>query len=142
VRYSGTYKVAYYAFALEAACGGSGNTHHRVIIQKTMDWFGVTPTKAEIPRTTPVAAGYALHPNYPNPFNPSTYINFETPKRGQVTLRVYDIQGRQVATLMDRDLFAGPHTVMFDGTGFASGVYLVRMQAENFSDTQRMLLVK
>ena len=78
----------------------------------------------------------------PNPFNPSTTISFDVGTRSRVVIRVYDLLGREVATLVDAPLAAGTHSVVFNGSGLASGIYLVNMQTDNFSDTRRMVLMR
>jgi len=90
----------------------------------------------EIPRE------FALHPNRPNPFNPMTRISYDLPKASLVTLRVFDLLGREVRTLARGLQPAGSHTVLFDGSGLASGVYLCRFQAGEFSAIQKMMLLK
>jgi hypothetical protein len=85
---------------------------------------------------------YALRQNYPNPFNPSTTIAYELPGPVHVSLSVYDILGRQVSVLVDEDKDAGAYQVKFDAGGLASGVYIYRMQAGNYSGTRRLLLMK
>ncbi len=90
----------------------------------------------EIPRE------FALHPNRPNPFNPVTRISYDLPKASPITLRVFDLLGREVRTLATGLQPAGRHTVLFDGSGLASGVYLCRFQAGEFSATQKMMLLK
>jgi hypothetical protein len=70
--------------------------------------------------------------NYPNPFNPMTALQFELQESATVTIRVYDLLGREVQTLMDRELlFDGTNEVMFEGSGLASGVYVYRIVAES-----------
>jgi hypothetical protein len=85
---------------------------------------------------------YALEQNYPNPFNPSTTINYQLPKSGHVTLKVYDVLGRQVATLVDEEKKAGRYAVTFDGRNFASGVYLVGMKSESYQQVKKITLLK
>ena len=87
---------------------------------------------------------YALAQNYPNPFNPATTIRFQLPQAEQVTLRVFDVLGREVAALLDNtSLAGGEHTVRFDASGLTSGVYLYRLEAgASFVQTRRMILVK
>lgn len=85
---------------------------------------------------------FTLSQNYPNPFNPTTKINFELPQSEQVSLRVYDTLGRTVAVLIDQRMDAGSHTVNFDASNLASGVYIYRIEASDFTSTQKMLLVK
>jgi hypothetical protein len=88
----------------------------------------------------PVA--YNLNSNYPNPFNPTTTIDFDLAEPGQVSLSVFDMAGHQVATLVDGNLPAGSHSVTFDGSDLSSGIYFYMMQAGSFTDTHKMVLVK
>jgi hypothetical protein len=85
---------------------------------------------------------YALNQNYPNPFNPVTTINFEIPKQGFVTLKVYDIMGKEIQTLVNETKQAGTYSVDFDGNELSSGVYIYKLETEGFSDMKRMMLVK
>jgi hypothetical protein len=86
---------------------------------------------------------YRLYQNYPNPFNPMTRITFDVPSKTRVTLKVYDLRGTEVATLVNGEIEAGRHLVEFDGTKLASGLYLCSMRTgEGFSATGKMLLVK
>jgi hypothetical protein len=85
---------------------------------------------------------FALHQSYPNPFNPTTTITYTLPKTSKVTLSIYDILGREVSVLVNEKRDAGVHEVKFDGSGLASGVYLYRLQAGNFVQTRKLLLLK
>jgi len=85
---------------------------------------------------------FKLEQNYPNPFNPVTTINFQLPKASNVTLVIYNIQGREVARLVDGYVQAGYHSITWDASTAASGIYIYRLQAGEFSDTKRMLLIK
>ena len=87
-------------------------------------------------------ADFSLYQNYPNPFNPSTIINYQLKSVGHVTLKVYDILGREVATLVDCVQSAGDHNVVFDGSRFASGVYFYRIQTGSYVRTMKMVLMK
>jgi hypothetical protein len=96
-----------------------------------------------------VPTEYKLFQNYPNPFNPSTIIRFQIPKskNGPVVLKVYDILGREVATLVNENLKPGTYEVpfsinQFSGNQQASGVYFYRLTTQNFSDVKRMILIK
>jgi len=89
-----------------------------------------------------VPATVGLAQNYPNPFNPSTTISYHLAAAGDVTLRVYDLLGRDVATLVDRPQPAGRYHVTFDGRGLASGVYIYRLKAGSFVEQKRMVLLK
>ena len=86
--------------------------------------------------------GFNLSQNYPNPFNPVTNIKFTVPKDGQVTLKVYDMIGNEVAVVCDSYLQKGAYNGGFDGTNFASGVYFYRLTAGEYTDTKKMTLVK
>jgi len=86
--------------------------------------------------------GYGLEQNYPNPFNPETAITFSLPGQEVVTLAVYDILGRRVATLADGKLGAGSHTVNWNARLFASGVYFCRLSTPGFVETRKMVLLK
>ncbi|MBU0509105.1 T9SS type A sorting domain-containing protein [bacterium] len=85
---------------------------------------------------------YSLHQNYPNPFNPSTQIVFDLKEQVWVKLRVYDLQGRQVAELQDGVLPQGRHTANFNGSTLPTGLYICRMQAGDFASEIKMLLIK
>ena len=89
-----------------------------------------------------IPEAYRLDANYPNPFNPTTTITFALPIASHATLTVYDASGALVTTLVDEQLTAGQYATTWDGTGQASGVYLVRMQAEGFTQTRKMILLK
>ena len=85
---------------------------------------------------------FALHQNYPNPFNPSTEISFSLPEACAVRLEVYNVLGQRVASLVDGRMDAGAHTVTWDATEVSSGVYLYHLQAGEFSETRKMMLLK
>ncbi|MBK8983002.1 MAG: T9SS type A sorting domain-containing protein [Ignavibacteria bacterium] len=85
---------------------------------------------------------FALLQNYPNPFNPNTIINYELAITNFVKLIVYDVLGNEVAVLVNDKQSAGSYSVEFDGSGFASGVYFYKLEAGEFSETKRMVLLK
>jgi hypothetical protein len=85
---------------------------------------------------------FNLSQNYPNPFNPVTKINFAIPKSGFVTLKIYDILGREIKTLVNEVKQPGYYTVDFNGSSLASGVYFYRIVAGNFINVKRMILIK
>jgi photosystem II stability/assembly factor-like uncharacterized protein len=85
---------------------------------------------------------FLLKQNYPNPFNPSTKINFELPKSTFVLLRVFDLLGREIATLMNKEFSAGHHEVSFDGSNLPSGIYVYRIQAGEYTSVKKMILMK
>ena len=85
---------------------------------------------------------FALHQNHPNPFNPSTVINFALPEASYVRLAVYDVLGREVKTLVDGQLDTGNHQVRFDAAGLPSGTYLYRIETPGFVEARIMHLAK
>ncbi len=85
---------------------------------------------------------YELHNNYPNPFNPTTIIEYSIPEHQQVTLEVYNMLGQRVSVLVDEVQNAGRHQAVFDATGLSSGMYIYRITAGSFTETQKMMFVK
>jgi hypothetical protein len=90
----------------------------------------------------PLPTYYSLGQNQPNPFNPSTTINFTLPQAGKVELAVYNVLGAKILTLVNGDLNAGYHLVKFDATKLCSGIYFYRLTAGNFTDMKKMVLMK
>ena len=84
----------------------------------------------------------ALYQNYPNPFNPATNITFTISEKQKVKLKVYDLLGREVAGIVDEVIPAGTHNMLFDASQLSSGVYIYRLQADDFEETKRMVLLK
>ncbi|MBU0508421.1 T9SS type A sorting domain-containing protein, partial [bacterium] len=106
------------------------------LIKTGPDQLDAEPIRVKTPNE------YVLHPNLPNPFNASTQIIYELPRAGRVTLAVFNLLGEEVARLVDEVQVAGMHTVAFDGSGVASGVYLCRLQAEGRVQARKMVLLK
>lgn len=132
---------------LPEAFAYDGFSHSLVIDLAAM---GLVVLQAGSPQTgeePPTPAADVLDPNFPNPFNPSTSIRFEVASPGPVTLRVYDVAGRLVRTLVDRSLPAGRHEARWDGTNAdglpaASGVYFCRLETTASAGTRRMVLLR
>lgn len=102
---------------------------------------GMATSVEDVPREQP--AGYALNQNYPNPFNPSTNIEFTLGEGGPATLKVYDISGREVATILSgQQLNSGSHTYTFDAGNLSSGIYFYRLNSNGVQITRKMTLVK
>ncbi|MCO6472379.1 MAG: T9SS type A sorting domain-containing protein, partial [Melioribacteraceae bacterium] len=97
---------------------------------QTLSFGEVIPTK------------YELTQNYPNPFNPTTKISFSLPQADVVTLKVYDILGSEVATLVNEKLEAGVYEFNFNASNLPSGAYIYRIQTDNFQSTKKMMLLK
>ncbi len=85
---------------------------------------------------------FSLSPNYPNPFNPTTSIQYAVGDRQFVSLKVYDVLGREVATLVNEEKKPGTYEVKFDGSDLSCGIYFYRIQAGSFVQTRKMILIK
>jgi tetratricopeptide (TPR) repeat protein len=92
--------------------------------------------EVNIPKT------YGLYQNYPNPFNPSTTIKYQIPKPGMVTLKVYDILGREVATLVNENKIEGFYDFTFNASRFASGIYIYQFRVNDYVSSKKMILIK
>ena len=91
---------------------------------------------------TPIPLEYALYQAYPNPFNPTTNLSFALPIEVEVSLSIYNMQGREVFTLVEDNMDAGYHSVVWDANFYASGVYFVKLVAGEYMDTQKLMLIK
>lgn len=85
---------------------------------------------------------YSLSQNYPNPFNPTTTISFSFSRKPYGSLKVFDVLGREVATILSADLPAGNHSRQWNAEGLPSGVYFYRLQAGTFTETKKLILLK
>jgi hypothetical protein len=85
---------------------------------------------------------FKLEQNYPNPFNPSTIIKFGVPERSNVLIKIYDILGSEVVTLVNEEMEAGWYQKNFDAYSYSSGIYLFRMEAGTYISTKKMMLIK
>lgn len=121
----------------------NGETYHYTL--QGVDLSGQTSTYATA-SATPGSAGavedFGLAQNFPNPFNPETSISFSLPVASNVSLRVFNLVGQEVATLVSGQTAAGTHTVNFDGSNLTSGMYIYRLEAGEFSATRKMVLMK
>jgi hypothetical protein len=97
---------------------------------------GITSNENGIPRK------FDLKQNYPNPFNPVTKINYEVSKNEFVSIKIYDMLGREIATLVNKQIEAGYYTYDFDASSMASGVYVCKMKAGTFEKSLRMTVLK
>ena len=122
----------------------NGTTYQYDLVAVDLD--GVEEVVNETPvSATPMAAVptvFALHQNYPNPFNPTTEIKYDLPKDVYVTLKVYNVLGAEVATLVDADQEASFYTVQWDAKDLASGVYFCTLSAGDFNAVKKMVFLK
>ena len=100
------------------------------------------PAFVGVDRETSTPRDFNLMQNFPNPFNPTTTIQFTLPERSHARLTVTDLLGRELATVVDGELEAGTHTAIFDGNRFSSGMYFYRLQSGSFVQTKKLVLIK
>lgn len=93
-------------------------------------------------RINSLPSGYALEQNYPNPFNPSTTLSYSIPNQGMVELKIYDVLGREVATLVSKEQQAGSYEVQFDASRLTSGIYFYQLSSEGYVESKKMVLLK
>jgi hypothetical protein len=111
---------------------------------RNAEWFILNPTyfDTEVPQISGIPSGFTLRQNYPNPFNPETTIEFSLPMTQQVTLKIYDVQGREIYTLVNATLPAGTHKINFAAPELPSGVYFYTINTEKLTETKKLLLLK
>lgn len=130
----------YYLRLVTTVTGEAGYSLANIVNDNTTlakkNYQAINFTGSEIPIT------YALEQNYPNPFNPITTIRYQLPKEGLVALKVYDILGAEVATLVNEEKVAGKYEVNFNASKLASGVYIYRLNVNDFVNVKKMVLVK
>jgi len=120
-----------------------GKSNNTVNQQAAGFWYVYqqqTITDVEDDETIPTE--FKLEQNYPNPFNPSTKIKFAVPERSNVLIKIYDILGSEVATLVNKEMEVGRYDVEFNAGGYSSGIYLFRMEAGNYVNTKKMILLR
>jgi hypothetical protein len=120
----------------------TGSTLTVTLPTQTITTFVSDPLSVGNEAETEIPSGYALDANYPNPFNPSTIIAYAIPETGDVTLKVFDVHGREIETLIRGQVQAGRHQVRFDATGLPSGVYFYTLSAGDTTLRKSMLLVR
>gem|GEM_PF-3222923 len=108
----------------------------------TNEWLWLTNATGakEVEIIAPIV--FALNQNYPNPFNPSTTIKYSVPKAGLITIKVYDVLGKEIYTLVNGEKSVGNYSIEFDGSKFSSGIYFYRMQAGSYIETKKLILLK
>ncbi|MBI5403409.1 MAG: T9SS type A sorting domain-containing protein [Ignavibacteriae bacterium] len=121
--------------AVHARIMGSGGTLYNVYVD-TAEVVNVGNINQNIPNE------YKLSQNYPNPFNPSTLISYSLPKNGLVSLKVYDILGKEIATLVNENKNVGIYDVRFNADNLSGGVYFYRIMVNNFTETKKFILIK
>lgn len=123
--------IVYYSF-----------NQYKFVPRTNADFVNVVLTGVDEEPASAIPASYTLHQNYPNPFNPSTTIRFALPSAGQTTLRVYNLLGQELATLVNDVMPAGVHAVRYNASSLPSGVYFFRIESGSFRAVKKMMLVK
>lgn len=145
-RVSPTYNVAVFATDMESLRPVSYNPNSfavKRVLGGGIKFVDEIPTSSEEnTAATSIPVQYSLSQNYPNPFNPTTKINFQLPAGNFVSLKIYDALGKEVATLVNEKKDAGSYSVEFNANNFSSGIYFYRLNAGEFTETKRMLLLK
>ncbi len=126
---------------------GTGNSSGYLIEATYPFWFVIGTRTTDVEEKSEVPTDFALMQNYPNPFNPETVISYtigtnRNTTAGKVTLKVYDLLGREVATLVNKEQPAGNYSVSFNASKLSSGIYFYQLRAGNFISTKKMMLVK
>jgi hypothetical protein len=116
-----------------------GKYHYRL---KQIDFNGRFEYTQAIEVEVSTPEDFSLEQNYPNPFNPTTSINFTLPQISIVTLKVYDVLGREISTLVNEEREAGSYSFKFNGSELSSGFYFYTVNAGNYTSTKKMLLIK
>jgi len=104
--------------------------------------YNLTTMQPVIASNSTLPKIFRINQNYPNPFNPVTVISYQIPTNDNVLLKIYDINGKEVMTLVNEFKVAGEYEVLFNGNNFASGVYYYQIESEDFKATKKMFLVK
>lgn len=115
---------------------------HYVYRLKQIDYSGTFEYSTEVEVNFIYANDFKLSQNYPNPFNPSTTIEYQIPQSSFVTIKVYDVIGSEIITLVNEEKSAGIHEVNFEPKNLTSGLYLYKISAGGFEQTRKMLLLK
>jgi hypothetical protein len=118
---------------------GNGNFGSGIFSRISIEGTNVVSVSAT---GSSVPASFSISQNFPNPFNPSTKINYEIPEKSKVNLKVYDILGNEIVTLVNNENQLGRYEVEFHAADIPSGVYFYRIQAGNFVETRKMILLK
>jgi hypothetical protein len=118
-----------------------GFNHYKLVPRKDADFGVVTSVRAPV-QIVDQPSVFTLDQNYPNPFNPSTVIQYGLPVGGMTTLKIYNVLGQEVETLVKEMQAPGTYSVRFDASSLSSGVYFFRLQSGSFSAVKKMALVK
>ena len=97
---------------------------------------------SDVKNDIPVIYNFELYQNYPNPFNPTTKIEFNIPKRERVLIEIFNVLGQKIQTILDQEIEAGSHKIVFNSFGLSSGIYIYRMRTKDISITKKMVILR
>jgi len=139
---SGTFKTVTFAFGAEAISGLGETTTREIVLTDVIAWFGLETAIEPEPVLAGIPEAFALDNPYPNPFNPTVTIPFQLPQTAHVTIGIYNINGQFLGNLIDARYNAGFQLTVWDASDYSSGIYLLRMQADTYVATQKLVLLK
>ncbi|HSP87940.1 MAG TPA: T9SS type A sorting domain-containing protein [Ignavibacteriaceae bacterium] len=132
-------KIIFWGFGFEGLDDTQSSITRTQVLNTIFQWFDGA---LDVPNENHLTLlDYKLSQNYPNPFNPSTIISYEIPVKGFVTLKVYDVLGREVKILVNEEKNFGKYEISFDASSLTSGVYFYKIKSENYSEVKLMLLI-
>jgi hypothetical protein len=132
-------EINYYSFTDRPQVNGVNQLYYRL---KQVDFDGTFSYSDVVNVSYDVPAEFVLSQNFPNPFNPSTRINYFLPKESFVSIKVYDFLGREVTTLVNETKSTGSYDLVFDASNLPSGTYFYTLRTDNYSSTKKMILLK
>jgi hypothetical protein len=132
-------EINYYSFTDNPELNGTNQLYYRL---KQVDFDGTFSYSDVVNVTYDVPAEFVLSQNFPNPFNPSTRLNYFVPNESFVSIKVYDFLGREVTTLVNETKSTGSYEIVFEASNLPSGTYFYTLTAENYSSTKKMILLK
>ena len=126
-------------YSYSDATGFTGSYVYRL---KQIDQDGSFKYSQSVEVSISAPEQFALAQNYPNPFNPTTNISFTLPSKGFVSLKVFDMLGREVATIVSEEMSAGSYSKQWNAANISSGIYFYRLQAGSFTETKKLVLLR
>jgi len=134
-------RLVYLAFGFEGIAGPQANSASN-LIEQILTWLEGTTSVEEELKDSSITKSYSLSQNFPNPFNSTTTIKYSIPQDGFVTLKIYNILGKEVKTLVNNKQASGNYEVLLDGSHLAAGIYLFKLQAGGFADVKKLIVLK
>lgn len=133
-------KIIFWGFGFEGISNLVSSATRAEVMDDIIQWFNTLIVA--IPPEHKIPSDYKLYQNFPNPFNPSTTISYQLPVKGNVSLKIYDILGREVQTIVNEVKNAGKYQVNFDASSLTSGVYFYKIKTDRYSEVKKMILIK